>query len=96
MEKWEEARNREVPTLYRCKQIVDELNLQMKMSDVEFQADNSKATFYYSAEDRVDFRELIKLLAGEFKIRVEMRQISLLQEAGRLGFQLFCQSQKSD
>lgn len=85
MEKWEEARNREVPTLYRCKQIVDELNLQMKMSDVEFQADNSKATFYYSAEDRVDFRELIKLLAGEFKIRVEMRQISLRQEAGRLG-----------
>lgn len=85
MEKWEEARNREIPTLYRCKQIVDELKLQMKMSDVEFQADNSKATFYYSAEDRVDFRELIKILAGEFKIRVEMRQISLRQEAGRLG-----------
>ncbi|WP_222718681.1 regulatory iron-sulfur-containing complex subunit RicT [Algoriphagus sp. AK58] len=85
MEKWEEARNREIPTLYRCKQIVDELGLQMKMSDVEFQADNSKATFYYSAEDRVDFRELIKILAGEFKIRVEMRQISLRQEAGRLG-----------
>lgn len=85
MEKWAEARNREIPTLYRCKQIVDELSLQMKMSDVEFQADNSKATFYYSAEDRVDFRELIKILAGEFKIRVEMRQISLRQEAGRLG-----------
>lgn len=85
MEKWEEARNREIPTLYRCKQIVDELKLDMKMSDVEFQADNSKATFYYSAEDRVDFRELIKILAGEFKIRVEMRQISLRQEAGRLG-----------
>ncbi len=85
MEKWEEARNREIPTLYRSKQIVDELGLQMKLSDVEFQSDNSKATFYYSAEDRVDFRELIKLLAGEFKIRVEMRQISLRQEAGRLG-----------
>jgi cell fate regulator YaaT (PSP1 superfamily) len=85
MEKWEEARNREIPTLYRCKQIIDELNLKMKMSDVEFQSDNSKATFYYSAEDRVDFRELIKILAGEFKIRVEMRQISLRQEAGRLG-----------
>jgi cell fate regulator YaaT (PSP1 superfamily) len=85
LEKWEEARNREIPTLYRCKQIVDELGLEMKMSDVEFQADNTKATFYYSAEDRVDFRELIKLLAGEFKIRVEMRQISLRQEAGRLG-----------
>lgn len=85
LEKWQEARNREIPTLYRSKQIVDELKLQMKMSDVEFQSDNSKATFYYSAEDRVDFRELIKLLAGEFKIRVEMRQISLRQEAGRLG-----------
>jgi cell fate regulator YaaT (PSP1 superfamily) len=85
MEKWQEARNREIPTLYRCKQIVDEYKLQMKMSDVEYQADNSKATFYYSAEDRVDFRELIKALAGEFKIRVEMRQISLRQEAGRLG-----------
>ncbi|OOG76421.1 regulatory iron-sulfur-containing complex subunit RicT [Algoriphagus sp. A40] len=85
MEKWEESRNREIPTLYRCKQIVDEYKLQMKMSDVEYQADNSKATFYYSAEDRVDFRELIKALAGEFKIRVEMKQISLRQEAGRLG-----------
>lgn len=85
MEKWEEARNREIPTLYRCRQIVEEFNLKMKMSDVEYQADNSKATFYYSAEDRVDFRELIKSLAGEFKIRVEMRQISLRQEAGRLG-----------
>jgi hypothetical protein len=57
----------------------------MKLSDIEFQADNTKATFFYSADDRVDFRELIKLLAGEFKIRVEMRQISLRQEAGRLG-----------
>lgn len=85
LEKWEEARNRELPTLYRCRQIVDELGLKMKMSDVEYQADNSKATFYYSADERVDFRELIKILAGEFKIRVEMRQISLRQEAGRLG-----------
>jgi cell fate regulator YaaT (PSP1 superfamily) len=85
LEKWEEAKAREVPTLYRCKQIVDEYRLNMKMSDVEFQADNSKATFYYSAEDRIDFRELIKSLAGEFKVRVEMRQISLRQEAGRLG-----------
>jgi cell fate regulator YaaT (PSP1 superfamily) len=85
LEKWEEARNREIPTLYRAKQIIDELKLEMKLSDVEFQSDNSKATFYYSAEDRVDFRELIKILASEFKIRVEMRQISLRQEAGRLG-----------
>jgi cell fate regulator YaaT (PSP1 superfamily) len=85
MEKWGEAQNREIPTLYRCRQIVEEFGLKMKMSDVEYQADNSKATFYYSADDRVDFRELIKALAGEFRIRVEMRQISLRQEAGRLG-----------
>ncbi|SFB25048.1 regulatory iron-sulfur-containing complex subunit RicT [Algoriphagus aquimarinus] len=85
MEKWGEAQNREIPTLYRCRQIVDEFGLKMKMSDIEYQADNSKATFYYSADDRVDFRELIKALAGEFRIRVEMRQISLRQEAGRLG-----------
>ncbi|WP_235893380.1 regulatory iron-sulfur-containing complex subunit RicT [Litoribacter populi] len=85
LDKWEEARNREIPTLYRAKQIIDEINLKMKLSDVEYQADNSKATFYYSADDRVDFRELIKILASEFKIRVEMRQISLRQEAGRIG-----------
>lgn len=85
LEKWAEAKNREIPTLYRCKQIVDELGLKMKMSDIEYQSDNSKATFYYSADERVDFRELIKVLAGEFRIRVEMRQISLRQEAGRIG-----------
>src|SRR5690554_657486 len=85
LEKWSEAKNREIPTLYRAKQIIDELGMQMKLSDVEYQADNSKATFYYSADDRVDFRELIKLLAGEFRIRIEMRQISLRQEAGRIG-----------
>ncbi|PRY87449.1 PSP1 domain-containing protein [Mongoliibacter ruber] len=85
IEKWEDSKNREIPTLYRSKQIIDELGLKMKLSDVEFQADSSKATFYYSADDRVDFRELIKHLASEFKIRVEMRQISLRQEAGRLG-----------
>src|SRR5690554_2929505 len=85
LEKWGEAKNREIPTLYRAKQIIDELGMQMKLSDVEYQADNSKATFYYSADDRVDFRELIKLLAGEFRVRIEMRQISLRQEAGRIG-----------
>ncbi|MEQ8242879.1 regulatory iron-sulfur-containing complex subunit RicT [Fulvivirga sp.] len=84
-EKYEEVKKREMPTLYRARQIIDDLKLDMKLSDVEYQADNSKATFFYSAEDRVDFRELIKLLAGEFRIRVEMRQISLRQEAGRLG-----------
>jgi cell fate regulator YaaT (PSP1 superfamily) len=85
LERFEEVKKRELPTLYRTREIVRDLKLQMKLSDVEYQADNTKATFYYSAEERVDFRELIKLLATEFKIRVEMRQISLRQEAGRLG-----------
>lgn len=85
LEKFEEVKKRELPILYRTREIIRDLKLEMKLSDVEFQADNAKATFYYSADDRVDFRELIKLLAGEFRIRVEMRQISLRQEAGRLG-----------
>lgn len=85
LEKHEQAINRDLPTMYRTREIVRELGIQMKLSDVEFQSDNTKATFYYSADDRVDFRELIKLLAGEFKIRVEMKQISLRQEASRLG-----------
>jgi cell fate regulator YaaT (PSP1 superfamily) len=85
LEKYEEVKKRELPTLYRTREIVRNLKLDMKLSDIEYQADNTKATFFYSADDRVDFRELIKLLAGEFKIRVEMRQISLRQEAGRLG-----------
>lgn len=84
-DKYELAKSREMSTLSRSRQIIQDLKLDMKLSDVEFQADNTKATFYYSAEERVDFRELIKLLADEFKIRVEMRQISLRQEAGRLG-----------
>ncbi|MEM7549954.1 MAG: regulatory iron-sulfur-containing complex subunit RicT [Bacteroidota bacterium] len=85
LEKYDQVRKREMPTMYRTREIILELKLKMKLTDVEFQSDNSKATFYYSAEDRVDFRELIKRLANEFKIRVEMRQISLRQEAGRLG-----------
>ncbi len=85
LEKFEEVKKRELPTLYRTREIVRSLKLEMKLSDIEYQADNTKATFFYSADDRVDFRELIKVLAGEFKIRVEMRQISLRQEAGRLG-----------
>ena len=85
LERYEEVKKREMPTMFRTRQIVTDLKLEMKLSDVEFQADNTKATFYYSADERVDFRELIKLLAGEFKIRVEMRQISLRQEASRLG-----------
>ena len=85
IEKHEQAMARDLPTMYRGRQIISDLKLNMKLSDVEFQSDGSKAIFYYSSEDRVDFRELIKLLATEFKIRVEMKQISLRQEAGRLG-----------
>ena len=85
LEKFEQVRNREMPALYRTRNIILEQKLNMKLTDIEFQADNTKATFFYSADDRVDFRELIKVLAGEFKIRVEMRQISLRQEASRLG-----------
>ena len=85
LEKHQQAITRDTPTMYRVRIIAKELKLQMKMSDVEFQSDNTKATFYYSADDRVDFREMIKLLASEFKIRVEMKQISLRQEAARVG-----------
>lgn len=85
LEKFESTRNKEMNTLYRTKEIVQQMGLEMKLTDVEYQADNTKATFYYSADERVDFRELIKVLANEFRIRIEMRQISLRQEAGRLG-----------
>jgi cell fate regulator YaaT (PSP1 superfamily) len=85
LEKHEDVKKRELPSLYRAREIIRQFKLDMKLSDVEFQSDNIKATFFYSAEDRVDFRELIKSLASEFKVRVEMRQISLRQEAGRLG-----------
>lgn len=85
IEKYNDVKNREMSTMYRTREIIRQLGLKMKLTDVEFQADNTKATFFYSADERVDFRELIKLLASEFKIRVEMRQISLRQEAGRIG-----------
>jgi cell fate regulator YaaT (PSP1 superfamily) len=85
LEKYEKVQNRENSTLYRSREIIQQMGLKMKLTDVEYQADNAKATFYYSADERVDFRELIKVLASEFKIRVEMRQISLRQEAGRMG-----------
>ena len=85
LDKFESGKNKESPTLYRTREIIASFKLNMKLTDVEFQADGTKATFYYSADDRVDFRELIKALANEFRIRVEMRQISLRQEAGRLG-----------
>jgi len=85
LKKLEEVKAKEMPTLYRTRQIILDQKLEMKLTDIEYQADGTKATFYYSADDRVDFRELIKVLASEFKIRVEMRQISLRQEASRLG-----------
>ncbi len=85
LDKWKEAQNLEVDTMYKARTIALKLNLQMKLSDVEFQGDKSKAIFYYTAEARVDFRELIKGLADEFKVRIEMRQIGARQEASRLG-----------
>jgi len=85
LEKFQDFQERETSTMYRAREIIEDLKLSMKLTDVEFQADNTKATFYYSAEERVDFRELIKVLAAEFKVRIEMRQISLRQEAGRIG-----------
>ncbi len=75
----------EIPTMYKARSIAMELGLQMKLSDVEYRGDRRKATFFYTAEDRVDFRELIKRLADSFKVRIEMRQIGYRQEAGRLG-----------
>ena len=71
--------------MYKAREIAARLSLQMKINDVEFQGDGTKAIFYYTADDRVDFRELIKILAEEFKTRIEMRQIGARQEASRLG-----------
>ena len=82
---WTKARDREEPMKVKARQIAIRLELQMKISDIEFQGDGSKATFYYTAEDRVDFRQLIKEFAQEFRTRIEMRQIGLRQEASRLG-----------
>ena len=82
---WQECREREEKIKQRSRQIAIRLKLQMKISDIEFQGDGSKATFYYTADDRVDFRQLIKEFAREFSTRIEMRQIGLRQEAARLG-----------
>lgn len=83
--KWEEAKKLEIPTMLRSRQITEELKLNMKIGDVEYQGDKTKAIFYYIADERVDFRQLIKVLADEFKVRIEMRQIGARQEAGRIG-----------
>lgn len=85
IEIWQQARNKEADVQKRARELAIALNLQMKLSDVEFQGDGSKATFYYTAEDRVDFRQLIKDMARAFSIRIEMRQIGFRQEASRLG-----------
>ncbi|MBO4480944.1 MAG: hypothetical protein J5719_00130 [Bacteroidales bacterium] len=85
IEKWVEIVKKEQKTMLDSRYIAWDLNLKMKVNDVEYQGDGTKAIFYYSAEDRVDFRELIKILAEQFKIRIEMRQIGVRQEAGRLG-----------
>lgn len=82
---WQTARERELETQRIGREIIGRLGLEMKLSDVEFQGDNTKATFYYTAEGRVDFRQLIKDLASEFSIRVEMKQVGARQEAARLG-----------
>tara|TARA_R110002073_G_scaffold103234_2_gene233717 strand:+ start:15620 stop:16894 length:1275 start_codon:yes stop_codon:yes gene_type:complete len=82
---WQKARDRELETQKRGREILGRLGLKMKLSDVEYQGDGNKATFYYTADTRVDFRQLIKDLAGAFSIRVEMKQVGARQEAARLG-----------
>jgi cell fate regulator YaaT (PSP1 superfamily) len=82
---WKEARALEFDTMHKARKHAIALNLDMKISDVEYQADKTKATFYYTAESRVDFRELIRIMAGDFKVKIEMRQIGSRQEASRLG-----------
>lgn len=85
MEKYEDAKSREHDTMIRSRQIAKELGLQMKIGDVEYQGDGNKAIFYYIADGRVDFRQLIKVLAETFHVRIEMKQIGARQEAGRIG-----------
>lgn len=85
IERWREAQGREYDTMVRSRKIAEELHLNMKIGDVEYQGDGSKAIFYYIADGRVDFRQLIKVLAETFHIRVEMKQIGARQEAGRIG-----------
>jgi cell fate regulator YaaT (PSP1 superfamily) len=85
VEKYQEAKYREAKVLERARTIAIQLKLEMKLSDIEIQGDNKKAVFFYTAESRVDFRELIKRFADEFKLRIEMRQIGYREEASRLG-----------
>lgn len=85
LDKYEEAKNREHETMIRSRQIATDLGLNMKIGDVEYQGDGNKAIFYYIADERVDFRQLIKILAETFHVRIEMKQIGARQEAGRIG-----------
>lgn len=85
IDRWAETLKEERQALLRTRQIVSELGLDMKVNDVEFQGDHSKAIFYYTADERVDFRVLIKVLAEEFHVRIEMKQIGVRQEAGKVG-----------
>ena len=85
MQKYKEAKSKEHATMIKSRQIAKKMNLEMKIGDVEYQGDGSKAIFYYIADQRVDFRALIKVLAEEFHVRIEMRQIGARQEAGRIG-----------
>lgn len=85
VEKWHEARSRENDTMIQSRQIAKELELDMKIGDVEYQGDGNKAIFYYIADARVDFRKLIRVLADTFHVRIEMKQIGARQEAGRIG-----------
>ena len=85
LDRFEEAKAKENDTMIRSRQIAEELKLNMKIGDVEYQGDGNKAIFYYIADERVDFRQLIKVLAETFKVRIEMKQIGARQEAGRIG-----------
>lgn len=85
MEKYEEAKQKEDSTMIQSRKIAKDLGLQMKIGDVEYQGDGNKAIFYYIADERVDFRQLIKILAETFRVRIEMKQIGARQEAGRIG-----------
>ncbi len=85
MDKYAEAKAREHETMIESRQIAKDLGLKMKIGDVEYQGDGNKAIFYYIADDRVDFRQLIKVLAERFRVRIEMKQIGARQEAGRIG-----------
>lgn len=85
IEKYEAAKAREQDTMIRSREIAENLGLNMKIGDVEFQGDGNKAIFYYIADERVDFRQLIKILASEFKVKIEMKQIGARQEAGLIG-----------